>query len=119
MSPRGAVAAPLLPILYAIILIALVPATQALKYEHWFFWYDRPGEGTLTELSTGLCKEPIEAYWAAATRGSFNGSTAVTWCYLAEDCMLANLRPSYLQNYQAGAVILGILVCMQLSPISI
>ena len=93
-----------------VVLLASIPAVHALKYQNWFYWYNRPGDGTLSILSTGICKEPIEAYWAAAEPGTFNGLNAVQWCYLAEDCMLDNMRSSYLQNYQAGAVILGIMV---------
>ena len=99
---------------FALILLAALPPTHALKYEQWFYWYNRPGDGTLSNLSTGLCKDEVQAYWQAAKQGSYNGSGSVTWCYLAEDCLLANMRPSYIQNYQAGAVILGILVCQKI-----
>ena len=103
--------------LSTLILLASIPAAHALKYQQWFYWYDRPTEPTLSNLSTGICKSEVEAYWQAAVQGAYNGSNAVTWCYLAEDCLLANMRPSFIQNYQAGAVILGILVCNSSRPV--
>ena len=93
-----------------LLIVASLPAVYAYKYEEWFYWYDRPSDGTLTNLSRGLCNESLYGYWNASAFGSYAGQNAVQWCYRVEDCILGAMRPSYIQNYQAGNVILGIMV---------
>lgn len=104
--------------LSTLFLLAALPIVQAEKFRNWFYWYDRadPGQvGYLTNLSTTVCNDTVQAYWQSEALGEYNGSGPLGWCYIVEDCMLANMRPSYIQNYQAGAVILGILVSVAIN----
>lgn len=94
-----------------ILLLAFLPCTYARKYDAWFYWYDRPGDGTLSNLSQGLCSPQLYGYRnASALDTVYKGQGVVQWCYDVEDYILDAMRPSYLQNYQAGNVILGIMV---------
>ena len=85
--------------------LSLASCASAQKYQEWLHWYDR--DEYLTNLSTITCNATLRAYLNASQVG--NAGDRRTWCYIHEDCLLENMRPSYLQNYQSAAVILGVM----------
>ena len=98
MSPSGS-------LLSFIAAFSLASCASAMKYREWLHWYDR--DGYLTNLSTITCNETLRTYTDVTQAG--RSGDAVYWCYLHEDCLLEHIRPSYLQNYQSAAVILGVM----------
>ena len=104
----------------------LLGGVSAAKYQEWFWWYVR--DGTFPSIVQDTCKNEYDNYMNSTSTPDrrFNGSGSGQWCvciggvpslcytanklqYFVEDCILAHLRPSYLTNYQAAAVIFGIL----------
>jgi hypothetical protein len=95
-----------------IAIFASLPAVQATKFETWYYWYNHGDNMTLSNLASGECKSYVDGYFQSKSmpNDQTRGIGSVSWCYMVEDCMLDKMRPSYLQNYQAAAVIFGIMV---------
>ena len=112
----GAAVAMFIPLLRFILYCCLLlsPCVRAYKYEEFFYWYDRPGvpPPSLSYSSGVVCNESLNAYLQAASSstGQFNGTGSVELCYVHEDCLLGEIRASWMANYQSAAVILGIMV---------
>ena len=100
---------------------------SAAKYQQWFWWYVR--DGTFPHVAQDVCKKEYDGYMTSLTTPNtrFEGFAAYEWCvcvrrcpltcyhgadhmqYFVEDCILDNIRSSYQMNYQAAAVVLGVL----------
>ena len=92
------------PLHLLIVFVSLASYASAFKYQGWLHWYNR--SGYMDTLSTVTCNQTLNAYLASACA---NDDQQVNLCYLHEDCLLDNIRSSFLQNYQSAAVILGIM----------
>jgi hypothetical protein len=73
-------------------------------------WYPKYSE-MLSDYSTGACNVTYNDYQTSynAPAGSYDSSLLLIICYQHEDCLLENIAPNIMVNFQSATVILGLM----------